>query len=220
MMRQAAILVLCAALAACADMPKPLTRADRIASFDKVQLAQIDETACAQELGRESHSERWWLCGYGWRPAQVEGVDKAVESYRLYWVRAAEPRLLMRIARYGDGSAALWITVDGKTVTPAGPHAEVTTLKQAEFTALFTQLEASPLWASGSSYARPSGGKDADKAECKGLARWILEGEREGDHRAVSAQSCGEGGWVIGLGTDMLHYAKAKIPSLKLDPIY
>ena len=67
-------------LTACAGVPSPLTRADRVAAFDKTELACIDDAACAEEQGREKHSERWWLCGYGWRPAKAEGAEVGIED--------------------------------------------------------------------------------------------------------------------------------------------
>jgi hypothetical protein len=211
-MRTAGILFLSAGLSACAATP-PVSEATGVASFNKAELAAIDTQTCADELGRATHGERWWLCGYGWRPGQEPGSAKAVESYRLYWVRPDAQRLVLRIARYEDGSGVLWAAADEKT--DKAPEMKVTTLKEAEFAPLFGRLQASPLW--GSSYARPGA---AAQGSCKAVARWILEGQRSDDHRAVSVQSCGAGRWVIDLGTDLVQFARSKIGDLPAGAIY
>ena len=214
-MRTRLCLILSALLCACAS-PEHASEADGLAHFGQTDLARIDTASCAEELAAKKHGERWWLCGYGWRPAVAEpGAERAIESYRLFWVRADAPRMVLRLARYEDGSGVLWVTTDDHK--GPGPRTRVTVLKEPEFAPLFTRLMASPLWAS--SYAKVST-KNDETAGCKTPARWILEGQRTDDHRAVSVQSCGAGRWVIDLGTEMLKFAEAKMPGLPVGEIY
>ena len=213
------LLALSLGLAACAGgMPKRPAEPDGVAFFDAAELAVLSQASCEAELARSRHGQAWWLCGYGWRPAAEPGAERSVESYRLFWVRAAEPRVVMRIARYEDGSGALWVTADERPGPgKEAPHMRVTTFKAADFAPLFGRLSQSPLWASSFARMRDEGG---EPAKCKIVSRWILEGRQGADHRAVSVQSCGEGRWAVDLGTDMLKFARTKMPDLPMEPLY
>lgn len=213
-MRGALAVCLGIAIAAGAEA-RPASKPHELAIFDKDALAEIDQAACAEELARKQHKEPWWLCGYGWRPGFEPGAEKSVASYRLFWVRENAPRIILRIARYADGSGALWLVTEEKAGSGAPPRMQVTTLREFEFAPLFARLDGSELWEPDSFFARLD--RDRGEESCRTAARWILEGKRHDDRRAVSVQSCGEGRWVIDLGRDMLRFAKTKIGDLALE---
>jgi hypothetical protein len=217
-MRGGLVLGLTFLLTACAQQTLPPV-SPPLALFKAGEVTRVDDAYCKDAAANKNSAA---FCAYGWRPVkQIAASDQAAETYQLFWARAAAPLVTVRIARLPDGTGAIWVTryengPDGMRDSKDGTA--VNLLTAAELAPLAAHVQASRFWTLAQPAARPA---PEGQSGCAERARWILEGVKKADRRAVSTANCdGDGQWVIALGTDMLTLAKEKIPGLTLDPIY
>ena len=217
-MRSGAIVFLSLLLSACASEPKQPPAAP-LAAFRAGDVAQVNDALCKDP---QQNSAGPALCAYGWRPMGPNVISaQAVDTYQLFWDRAGFPLVTVRVARFPDGSGALWVTryeQDAKGARDPKEGTLVNILSADELAPLAQAIDTSRFWSSGKVSARAASDKETACAE---RARWILEGVKKEDRRAVSTANCDmQGQWVVMLGKDMLSLAQQKIPGLQLDPIY
>lgn len=213
-------------IAACAHGDRmPAVSGDAVTLITGDDIAMVNNGACQSRKARRQLSPvAARLCGDGWRPLPPEAAgDKALETYRLVLQRASERDVTVRVSQFVDGSANLRVsTFVENEADPSGIKEliQVAELDAPEIRGFLTGVNRSEFWTLERSV--PAARWDGDGAPvlvaCADGARFVVEGLRGRDHRAIDVLSCTTGRWVIDLGTDMLKLARTKIPGLAVEP--